>query len=162
MKSLKTKVSRRRVPIHSEIIKIGFLEYVNERQKIASKGFLFPDLNPNKKSGNRAKTFSQWFGRLRDKFVKKADPGFTKDFHGFRHMVTDQIRENADSDELRYALLGWTDGSQKKNSGYNYGTGFPIKKLHDLVEKIEPRVDLSHLYLCKTKAVRKRARRKKG
>ena len=159
---MKTEVSRRRVPIHSEILKMGFLKYVDDRRLLDPKGFLFPDLKPNKKSGNRAKTFSQWFGRLRDDFVEKADLGFTKDFHGFRHMVTDQLRESADSDELRYALLGWTEGSKKKNSGYKYGKGFSITKLRDLVEKIEPRVDLSHLYLCKTKAVRKRARRKKG
>jgi hypothetical protein len=45
-KRLKTKQSRRRVPLHPEILKMGFLVFVEERRSDASYPRLFPDLRP--------------------------------------------------------------------------------------------------------------------
>lgn len=144
---LKTSASRRRVPLHSELVKIGFLEFVEDQREADSQGFLFPELKPNKQTGNRAKAFSQWFGRLRIE-VLGSSAEFGKDLHSFRHSVTDCLRSAADSDEKRYALLGWTDDSPKRNAGFDYGSGFSLQDLKSLIDEVEyPGFDLSFLYL---------------
>ena len=147
MKGLKTEASRRKIPIHSELIKIGFLEFAEQREKDSPDGFLFPEMLPNEQTGNRAKIFSQFFGRL----VKDALGGdvaeFGKDYHSFRHAVTDCLRDVTDSDEKRYALLGWVEGAGKRNAGFNYGSGFKMKELKRLIDKVTfPELDLGHLY----------------
>ncbi|BAV63088.1 phage integrase SAM-like domain-containing protein [Sphingobium cloacae] len=60
--SLKTQASRRRVPIQSELIRIGFLQFVDRQKQQGASARLFPMLKPNK-YGNLAwypvKRFSQ-------------------------------------------------------------------------------------------------------
>lgn len=56
---LKTRASKRIVPIHPELVRIGLLEFV-ERQRKVGKTRLFPDLKPHgDKYGHYA---SKWFG----------------------------------------------------------------------------------------------------
>lgn len=60
-KKLKTASSRRKVPLHPELIRIGFLHYV---EKMRKKGavYLFPELREDchsKRTGN----WSKWWGR---------------------------------------------------------------------------------------------------
>lgn len=54
-KTLKTETSRRRVPLHPELVRLGILEFVEERKKQAGKNGprLFHELAPNK-YGNHA------------------------------------------------------------------------------------------------------------
>lgn len=137
MKSLKTKVSKRRVPLHWQILESGFLKYVEERKTDQNNAFLFPELTPDLTTGNRAKAFSQWFNRLARKFVTNEPGKKKKTFHSFRHQVTDAIRAITDSDEKRSALLGWTEGSGPKNAGAKYGSGFPLSQLKEVIDAIE-------------------------
>lgn len=60
-KRLKSSSSRRRVPVHPELVTLGFLNYV-QQQKQASERRLFPLLS---RSGGRQLTssWSQWFSR---------------------------------------------------------------------------------------------------
>jgi integrase len=147
VKGLKTQSSRRRVPIHSELERIGFLRYVAERRERSPRGFLFPEMEPNKQTGNRAKTFSQWFGRLVKHALGEEAVKFGKDFHSFRHAVTDCLRSGTTSDEMRYALLGWTEGAGKRNAGFSYGEGYKMVELKELIESVRfPGFATSHLY----------------
>jgi len=54
--------------------------------------------------------------------------------HSFRHRAGTRLRQAKVSDELRYAIGGWTDG-KKPNSGWNYGE-WPIKVLREAIDKI--------------------------
>jgi integrase len=54
---LKSIASRRDIPIHSELIKIGLREYVAYR----GRGFLFPELVPSKVDGARGNPLGRWF-----------------------------------------------------------------------------------------------------
>jgi len=136
VKGLKTQSSRRRVPIHSELVRIGFMDFVKEQRERSGDGFLFPEMTPNKQTGNRAKTFSQWFGRLVKDALGEEAVKFGKDFHSFRHAVTDCLRSGTTSDEMRYALLGWTEGAGKRNAGFSYGEGFRMADLKALVDSV--------------------------
>lgn len=155
-KHLKTEASERKVPLHQELIRIGFLAFVRAQRETDPKGFLFPEMTPCAQTGNRAKAFSQWFGRLRQEALGEATAGvFGKDFHSFRHSVTDCLRKATESDEKRFAVLGWTEGTGKRNAGYDYGSGFPLDELKRLVDQISyPGFDPSFLY--PTRQARKR------
>lgn len=156
VKRLKTQSSQRRIPIHSELIRMGFMRFVTEQKERSPDGFLFPEMKPDSRRGNRAKSFSQWFGRLvKDSLGEDVQGGpeeqgsskFGKDFHSFRHAVTDCIRATTESDEKRHALLGWTQGTGKRNAGFDYGRGFKMSDLKEIVDSVTfPDFDPSHLY----------------
>lgn len=80
-KNIKTISSTRRVPIHPELLKYGFIEYVERIRQDGHKR-LFPLLTS---AEGRQKTagFSKWFGRHLRKTLKIEDS--RKVFHSFRH-----------------------------------------------------------------------------
>ena len=84
-KKLKNDTSVRKVPIHSALIKFGFLDYV---QEVRDEGetLLFPNLigKPNEKTGDfsHSNAVTVWFGRLLTRLEIKSE--FLV-FHSFRH-----------------------------------------------------------------------------
>ncbi|PPD35833.1 MAG: hypothetical protein CTY19_01955 [Methylomonas sp.] len=83
-KSIKTNSSHRIVPIHSKLIALGFLDYV-ERIKGQNDKHLFPAWKPNhgKASARVSKWFIRYLGKigLRD----KTEGARLSGFHCFRH-----------------------------------------------------------------------------
>jgi len=97
--SVKTDAGIRLVPIHSELIRLGFLEYVLTMK--SSKGNkLWPAL-PIRKS-KPGGYFSQWFGTAR----KELGLGQYPDFHCFRHTVRSQLANAAVREDLIDTLMG--------------------------------------------------------
>lgn len=145
VKNLKTEVSKRRVPLHAELIKIGFLEFVKTQRSRDANGRLFHQFKPNN-IDNYAASLSKWFSRLRDKTFGKQKRKGSRSLHSMRHGVTDAVRRITTSDEIRYALCGHSDG-ENRNSGSDYGKGYPLRTLKELVDKIEfDGLNLAFLY----------------
>lgn len=139
-KSLKTESSRRRVPIHPELLRCGFMEYVSTMQKAGHKR-LFPAI----KSATKQLTapYSKWFGNYKRKVL-----GITnkrKTFHSFRHGFKDACRI---SDILREHHNKLT-GHGNKSEGDNYGDElYPLKPLSEAMSLLRYEgLDLSHLYV---------------
>ena len=136
MKTLKTIVSVRDIPVHNSILNLGFLEYVNYQRKRKSLQ-LFPELKPNK-IGNTGASVSKWFGRLREEYLDctKLNSG-DKGLHSFRHKVVDILRSKNVEDEMRYHICGWERG-MSKNAGFGYGRDLTLLPVHkekvDLIE----------------------------
>lgn len=81
VKTVKTKASRRQVPIHSELIRLGFLDYV-EATRRAGQERLWPALSL--RAGRPSHTFSKWFNEK----PRMATPDIAvPDFHSLRHTV---------------------------------------------------------------------------
>lgn len=133
--TLKTTASKRRVPIHSELVRLGFLDYV-DALRAAGQLQLFPMLRADKE-GKRSARFCQWFGRfLRNKVGIKDR---TKVFHSFRHLFSDICKESGVDSEVARALTGHTQrvGSNRDAaSGYG-GEFYPLKPLFAAIEKLE-------------------------
>jgi integrase len=136
---LKTSAANRRVPIHQELLRIGFLQLV-ARSRTAGEMRLFPELTVGK-LGNLSDPFSKWFAR----FLEKAgvtSPGAV--FHSFRHGFRDRMREAGVPSEVVDALGGWTTPGQAAA----YGGGFSVPTLRRYISEISyPGLDLSHLHL---------------
>lgn len=83
---LKTTKSRRVLPVHPELIRLGFVDYWTGLGGAPSES-LWPNLPLRK--GKPGGYFSQWFGEFR----KEVGLGKYPDFHCFRHTVRTQLAE---------------------------------------------------------------------
>ena len=113
-KTLKTASSRRKVPIHPELLKMGFLQFVADRQAATTEPNLFP-ATPDQ-YGNLA-TYP--LKRFRDHFFPQAiklAPRQT--FYSFRHNFRDALRRIGAPAETLQALGGWSQGKRVSD---NYG-----------------------------------------
>lgn len=100
-KSLKTKTSKRSVPIHRKLIELGFLDYVQELER-AGHWCLFQELNPEnaKADGDTPRPvynsqMTNWFFRYRKACNVLKNPEGKPVFHSFRHTAATRL-ENAD------------------------------------------------------------------
>ncbi|MEP6669411.1 MAG: site-specific integrase [Chthoniobacter sp.] len=141
-KKLKTEQSKRRIPIHPAIIRIGFLDYVAERRKDSARPRLFPDLPCGKSTGYFSDPFSKFFSR----FVELAVGDECKaTFHSFRHHFRDALREAGVSIDDAEALGGWSEG--RRSAERDYGHGPSLKRLREQIAKVKyGGLDLSHLF----------------
>jgi integrase len=124
---LKTKSSRRRVPLHPELVRGGFLAFVEE-QRDAGHERLFPELRATS-YGSLTAAWSKYWGR------HSRELGLTdkrKTFHSFRHAFKDACRRAGLSEEIHDALTGHANGGV----GRAYGLGVPLERLAEAVSKI--------------------------
>lgn len=119
--------SVRRIPLHAELIRLGFLEYVASRR---DQGRLF-DLAPDR-HGRVSPTWGKWFGDYLRNVCKVTDRRMT--FHSFRHLFKDICRTYGISREIADALQGHSDGSA--SSGYG-GEFYPLRPLVEAISKFD-------------------------
>lgn len=107
--SLKTATSRRIIPLHTELIRAGFLDYV-EQVSDAGHAWLFPQLEPDH-DGRRGENFGRWFRRyLRStRGLNLPDPTIV--FHSFRHTFKTLCRASNLPEEIHDALTGHAPAS---------------------------------------------------
>ncbi|WP_407193471.1 tyrosine-type recombinase/integrase [Bradyrhizobium sp. STM 3566] len=134
-KRVKTDASERVVPVHPEVIRLGFLSYVEARRREnGSDAWLFPLVSPDRgRAGVPA--WSQWFGRyLRAAGVMDK----AKVFHSFRHTVKDALRRGRADHEVREALIGH---AQASSVSWGYGANamlsrFGAAALSDAINRV--------------------------
>ncbi|MCM8736578.1 site-specific integrase [Azospirillum sp. A1-3] len=125
LKGLKTGTSTRVVPLHPQLIELGFLEYVAS----AKGGKLFPLLKPDRygcRTASYSKRFGRWLNRL----------GITSDlkvFHSFRHLFKDACRIAKIPHEVHQRLTGHAMASV----GDKYGLGVPLQDAAEYVAQIK-------------------------
>ncbi|TRW17721.1 site-specific integrase [Glacieibacterium frigidum] len=111
IRALKTAQSKRKLPIHPELIRLGFVEYVSA-MRTAGHEYLFPELH-SPKSKSFASTFyksifKQWrdWGFPEGTAWRHKDGGITKDkdVHAFRGTASSAMIGLPDV--VRYYILG--------------------------------------------------------
>ncbi|WP_312975772.1 site-specific integrase [Stutzerimonas nitrititolerans] len=122
-KSLKTASSRRRVPLHDDLVALGFLDY---RDSVSADGRLFPKLKPHKDG------FGHAVGKTWDKYLQEAVKLQTtaKPAHGFRHAFKTLCREVGIPKEVH----DWLTGHAASNVGDTYGSA-PISRMAEELKK---------------------------
>jgi integrase len=144
---LKSKASRRDVPLHPVLIRCGFLQYV-EAQRQQGHAWLFEQLTPDR-FFKRTSSFSKLFMRYLRLRLKVTDRRFT--FHSFRHSFKEACRSSKLLQEAHDALTGHTT----PGVGATYGS-YLLAALFEEVAKISyPGLDLTHLYIGETKGAQK-------
>lgn len=117
---VKNNASKRIVPIHSELIRLGFLDYVDAMKKYSENQQLFPSLylNENRKKYNIL--YGKWYNDfLATLGVKRKGI----DTHSFRHTAITCLRNAKVLESLVSEVVGHdpsdddeTDGRRKKKS----------------------------------------------
>jgi integrase len=145
---LKTKSSARAIPIQKELIRLGWLDYVEQvRRENGEDAWLFSLVAPEHgPAGLRA--WSKWFNRhLGQQGITDA----SKVFHSFRHTFADALRATGISTEGLRAILGWSGRSDDAGTAARYGAKEKFHRfgrvLVDAVNKVEySDLDLSRLH----------------
>lgn len=144
-KRVKSKASERVVPVHPELVKLGFLDYVGWRARDGSSSWLFPTVAPDQRRALAA--WSKWFGQYLRKRIGVSDPD--RVFHSFRHYFQDGLRRSTSDAELRDAPPGRS--SRNKSVSRDYGAKealarWGVQALKEAVDKITyPGLDLSRV-----------------
>ncbi|HCM9501722.1 site-specific integrase [Enterobacter roggenkampii] len=118
--SVKTENSKRRVPLHHELIAQGFLEYVDR-----NKNRLFPQLTFYK--GSYSHYFTRWFSRFRKKIA-------VPEFHSLRHYVATVFKNAGVAEQFAGAFLGHANNSITYN---RYGKSVRLVEIYGLLEYLD-------------------------
>lgn len=113
-KRLKTEASRRIVPIHSNLIELGFIDYVGK----ITMGRIFPELpEDSARPGNFAPKASELFTAYRRKCaVGEVEERSNKTFHSFRTTLIGALRTANVPKDRRTRLAGHEyDDTQDRN-----------------------------------------------
>lgn len=128
---LKNQGSRRRVPLRDEVLRLGFLEYL-ETQREANHELLFSALTPDSKgclSGN----WSKWWGRYSRSVVGIVDP--RRVYHSLRHGFKHFCRGSQISRELHDVLTGHAG---HRSASDEYGEElYPLEPLFIAMRQIQ-------------------------
>ena len=118
-KHLKTLSSRRIVPIHDTLLKLGLIEFIELlKKKDPNRERLFQELPY--REGNYNQNVSRFFNyRYLPNLGLKTDK---KNFHSFRHTVTDHLKQKGVEPHFVNELLGHSSGNidlDRYGKGYN-------------------------------------------
>jgi integrase len=136
VKKLKTSDARRRVPIHPQLVELGFLDYV---AVMCSQGrrSLFPNLKEYR--GRMTHNWSKWWARHTDLFVTTSP---SKVFHSLRHKFIDRMRNQMLNRDVLKAIVGHSNGDTTDH----YGESISLEsRYEELVKLTYPGLDLSHV-----------------
>ena len=121
--TLKNANSERRVPVHPELKRLGFLAYCAD-MKGQGHVRLFPELKPNK-FGTLTAKWGEWFGSYKREQCHVTDSRMT--FHSFRHTFKQYARQVGMVEGIQRQIMGHSGDDVADDYGSDY-------YLHPLVE----------------------------
>ncbi|HDY99050.1 MAG TPA: site-specific integrase [Pseudomonas sabulinigri] len=149
-KRVKNAGSVRQVPIHHQLIKLGFLDFINSRKraKAGGKALLFDSLRLYRALPD-SHVASRWFGFNKER-SGLADDNAT--FHGLRHTFIHQFRVQRLDILIAKALVGHVDNSTTGG----YGDIYPLSVLKEEIDKLDFELDLTHISYERYQAMQER------
>lgn len=143
--SVKSAASLRNVPIHDDLIQLGFIDFYEARAKqVKPNDQLFEEM-VHCSSNGWGRQISRWFNG-EGKFKGYLDAvqltsREKKTFHSFRHTAVQCLRD-AGVDE---AAIAATVGHEHKSTTGIYGSGYALSILKGVIDKLDYGLDLSHI-----------------
>lgn len=128
---LKTDNAEREIPIHPELVRLGFIEWVGARRDQDGQA-LFGDV-PASEHGYQSDIFSKRFATFMKSINIANDRRPKLCFHSFRHTFKDALNETGATEEVKDELCGWSRG---KKTGRRYGTGLSADLLKPVIDSV--------------------------
>ena len=125
--NLKNSSSRRVLPIHPALVKLGLLLHVESIQATGADR-LFPELEAVR--GKLGHAPSKWFGRYK---IKQGITDPKKTFHSFRHTLIDELRDAGVQDSLIKRIVGHEDSSVTFGI---YGSRTPLRAMAEALSHV--------------------------
>ena len=138
-KHVKSSAGVRNVPLHPDLAKLGFNEFVLTRRKNRKPSDRLFSRIPFGSDGQASTVFSKWFARFLDK-ANLTDPALV--FHSFRHGAEDAFRNSLQPQYVIDRIIGHTDGS----TSAGYGEGVSLETAADAVSAMKLNVRLPQLW----------------
>lgn len=142
-KTLKTTSSKRKIPVHQALLKLGFLSFVdNQKQKDHIR--LFDDLK--EKNGKYSNDFSRWFNNVYRPGcgIESLKPDKRKVFQSFRHTLTQNIRRNNKKillDKIA-EIIGHTNST---TIGKHYAGTLDLEDKLEVIETAKYDIDIKNI-----------------
>ena len=127
--TIKSSAGHRAIPIHSELIRLGFLGYVEAMRK-ANHDSLWPTLPLRK--GKPSDHFGRWFKEFREGLGESSAAQLT--FHYFRHTVRPLMRRAGFDSRTIDRITG--HATQGSVGDKQYDDDWPLSDLQPAVEAI--------------------------
>lgn len=108
---LKNAASRRCVPVHPQLLAMGFADYVKSRREDAANNALFPELVPDQPDGSHGVKMSRWFASF---LAKLPGPPIAATFHSFRNCFTIAAQKAGVPEDRIDRICGWSSGSRQQ------------------------------------------------
>jgi integrase len=128
--TVKTATSVRKVPINSELRRLGFLDYV-AAMKAAGEIYLFPEIIPGRGGRTLGDVFFKNVWLNIKPHLTLVKPG--QAVHSGRHMVSTELKMLQTFEEFRADLLGQKVGGENAS---RYAGATRLQILFDIVERI--------------------------
>lgn len=130
---LKNSGSHRRIPVHPERIKLGFIDFAKKQKGDRIFHQLKVDV-----FGTLTGNWSKWFGHYLRNVCGVTDKRMV--FHSFRHTFKDMCRLAGIDEAVHDALTGHSSSSVSRNYG---GLNYPLGPLVEAVGKLKVEVSTS-------------------
>jgi integrase len=130
---VKTANSERIVPLHPQLIELGFLDY----QKSLTHDQLWPNLK--RVSGKYSHKWGQWFQSFNKRHVSE-DGRFV--FHSLRHNFVNGLKQQGVQEQVIAELAGHKRGSVTMET---YGKEYEPRVLLEALRKLDYKIDFSSL-----------------
>lgn len=136
-RTIKTPEARAELPIHPELLRLGFMDFVEDQRKAGEVG-LFPDGKPSNRGQHGAKLGERFSSHVRALGLEGRKLGM----HSFRHNFEDRLRAAEIATRTALALAR----RKEPGSGDNYGSGLSTRHKAEALAKITyPGLSLAHL-----------------
>lgn len=132
----------RHVPVHRNLLRLGWLDYVESRRPAGGSAWLFPDLSTNQYK-KRGAVFSNWFNAYLRSPIGITDRALV--YHSFRHTFQTFGELAGISGHVIDELIGHAPDSRygRKEGGFKR---LPFALLIQAMEKLDfPGLELGHL-----------------
>ena len=129
-KRFKTSASIRRVPIHTELLSLGLLDY-RERMSAGRSGRLFPDFSYSPKSGY-GRNLGQWFNDTLIPTMGLKTKSHV--FHGFRHTMVTRLAQAGVQEPVYQSIVG----HERRGTTQGYNQGYTLQQLKEAIDLFKP------------------------
>lgn len=128
---LKTASATRIVPIHSELLDMGFIEHVDSLRRLGKQRLLH-ELTLSQGTGY-GRNLSRWFNGPLLKTVAMSDQGLV--FHSFRHTMVTNLLQSGVAEPLAKSIIGHAqEGVTQK---VYFGEGYTVAQKKAALEELK-------------------------
>lgn len=130
---VKSLDSKRKIPLHSELLRLGFLKYV-EAMRLEGETLLFPEMYP---AGSTKRTIGDVFYKIWWMNIRPFVPNLKRGqaMHAARHAVSDALKQAGVLLEERNDVLGHSQKALGEGAS-TYSEPFALQRMKDMVEKV--------------------------
>lgn len=138
-KHVKSEAGIREVPLHPDLMELGFADFVRSRQKSKKAGGRLLWEFPYGSDAQASTVASKWFARFKST-VGLTDPSTV--FHSLRHNAEDAFRNAGQHQYVIDRIVGHSDNSVSAG----YGDGIDLETAYAAVSSMKLKVRLPELW----------------